>query len=123
MLMSGGMGLTSMTPALYASLSDWQIYNVIFAEKDKDGHVIPEWKIAEGVVDLVIEESWARFKSKEELEIPDEVYRWGHPNHNRNVPQMYVLMFWDVWRKRGTPTEEIMTKWKEEMASVHFVYR
>lgn len=119
------MGWSGMTPAVYATLSDWYIFDVLFARRTKKGRVVPEWRLelGEDEEEEASPRAWGKFKSAEELGVPDEAFRYGESHQQHNVPTSYVLCFWQVWAQRGLTPDETMEKWKEQMASMRMVYR
>jgi hypothetical protein len=116
MLMMGGLsGFSGFTPAVYASLSDQQILDLVFAERDSKGRVVPEYILeARGRGEKTGRPSEAKreLKSREELQIPEEAWRYGSPHSGKGIQGSFVLLFWQIWRERGKSTDEIMDLWR-----------
>lgn len=112
MLMMGGMsGFSGFTPAVYASLSDMQIIDLVFALRDDDEKIITEAKARQDIRDRLQREP---LPTIEQLEIPQEALMFGNPQLGSMVPLFNVRLFWHVWKRRGTSNDEIMTKWAED---------
>lgn len=126
MLVSGPLGVTGITPALYANFSDEFIWELLTAERDKDGVVLPEYKLPQSrrggkrTTDKHggdPEQANRELPSKESLQIPDEAFRYRMEGKATGPPTGFVLMFFQVWAKRGLSPQETMAKWDEYMRS------
>lgn len=96
-----------MAPGLYARLSDYQICEVYFAERDKDNNLVPFWQRQ-----AVPGADRNGFPSAEELGVPREALLMG-------VPMDFVLMFWQVWRGRGKEPDWILGRFKDYLKWEH----
>ncbi len=91
-----------MTPAVFAQLTDAQIWSIYFRERDKEGKLHRRYrKDREAPI------------TGETLQIPDEAYAlWPIEDTS------YLSLFWSVWRiRRKKSAEETFAKWKEYIAS------
>lgn len=103
-----------VTPALYASLSDRQILDAYFAPRDDDGDLIPEWKrrrparAGGGGPTGDPARAAQELPPAESLDIPAEAWKSARATD-------YTLMWWSVWRGRGTfTTAELLERWRRE---------
>lgn len=118
MLMGGGLtGWTGLTPEIYARMSYRQIFDLLFAERDKDGHVVPEAVLlarARGEKTGLVSEAPREMPTKESLGIPDEAFRYGNSN-GRCVPRRFVLA-WFQTALMYVSIEEAMIRWRKHTA-------
>jgi hypothetical protein len=101
-----------MTPALYWTLTDYELANVYFAGRDDDHRLIPLRRRQADRRDAAQTGSPDRagreLPSREELGVPAEAFNLG-------VPQDYTLMFFQCWVRRGEKPDAILTRFREHV--------
>jgi hypothetical protein len=101
-----------MSAREYAASSDWQILNVLFAERDDDHYLIPikrrlrEREIRRRVSPEVYQASPLPIS---ELNVPPEALDLMPPF----MSQGYVSMFWQTAKRYGFDDATVLQRWKD----------
>lgn len=100
---------SGMDPAVFARLTDAQIWGVYFRARDKNGRLIRRSR----------DESYSPPPSAEELKIPPEVWAelltMTRPGKTATPQMDWILTFWQVELGRGKSVEETMQTYKEAL--------
>ena len=107
------MGGPTILPWQYAKISDWDLIHVYLAPREEDGTFIllrERLRRAGGQAD----------EEKEQEPPEDPITALNVPREAlfMGVPMQYVLMFWQVWRRRGMAEDQIMEKFREQVKEV-----
>jgi hypothetical protein len=113
-LNSRGMGGPTITPAVYDTISDWDLIHIYLAPRDQDGTLVTlRTRIRRAA-------GWPGEPEEDGEPLPDPLASLNVPRDAllMGVPTDYVCMFFQVWRNRGLSDEETMVKFRQLVKEV-----
>lgn len=118
---------SGVTPAVYATLTDWQILHVLFAARDDEHRLIPLRRRLAGEHSSKPpghpDNAAGELRSDEELGIDEEALAVGRTFKPRAIPLGFMRMWFQQRRDHGLSVEKVRELWKTFVARENAVGR